>query len=107
MTSTEYNLTGVLGAKAASQNAKAEAHLSIELGGHNKVFAVANAIAAKSARAKRPLSKESPIVWTLEPKQVQLRDLIVAKLNNSDGLYAEPRGLADIAIIGQPEYRLA
>ena len=107
MTRNEYNVSGVRGGIASAQNTKAMAHLPVDLGGHSQVYAIANRIAAKAARCKAPLSMERPCIWILEARQVQLRALIVAKLNNSDGLYAEPRGLDAIAIIGQPEYTLA
>ena len=106
MTSNEYNVSGIRGGIASAQNARAMAHLAIDIGGHSKVYSISERIAKKAAMCKAPLSAERPCIWTLEPKHVQLRGLIVAKLNNSDGLYAEPQGLDKIAIIGQPEYRL-
>lgn len=106
MTPREYNLTDVLGAKASRQNALALHHLAIGIGGKAPIHAIAERIASKAMRAKRPVSAAEPISWKLEPSQVQLRRAIIAKLGEKF-CEAVASGLDTILITGLycPEIR--
>lgn len=99
MTQNEYNVSGILGAKASAQNARALHHLDVTLGGKAPIHAIAERVALKASKAKREISKANPITWKLEPKHIQLRQAIIAKLG-CNGLSAYAKGLDIIEVDG-------
>jgi hypothetical protein len=100
MTPREYNTTGVLGARAARHSASALAHLPLGLGGRAPIAHIAGQIYARCMRAKRPISPQTPILWRLEPRYIQLRQGIVSYLGSKLQLEAVASGLDYIHIIG-------
>jgi len=100
MTSNEYNVSGVKGGIASAQNARAYAHLAIGLGGNSPAFNVASRIFQKFAKIQGDVSTAHPVIWKLEKKHIQIRQLIIAKLGTTGYLEAIAHGLDEIHIVG-------
>ena len=100
MTRAEYNLTGILGAKASIQNRTATAPLAKDISGRSPAFHVADMIHQKFMRATRDVTPASPIIWRLAKEHVPFRQSIIAKLGEVGYLQAIASGMDSIHIVG-------
>ena len=99
MTANDYNTSGIAGGKASCQNAKAFAHLTPELV-RNPAYSIADRIFNKALHAKHEVNTKNPITWILEPKHIELRQIIVARLGAQFRLQAQAKGMNSITVTG-------
>lgn len=100
MTRLDYNLSGILGAKASIHNKRATSPLAASISGRSPAFHIADCIHTKWMKSRRDVSAQSPIVWRLEPAHIAHRQEIISKLGAIGRLQAIASGMDMIHVVG-------